>query len=98
MRKWEYHQEVIPPTPNDIGTVCEAAGKDGWELAGMLAVMLPPSAKKQQTQRRASGLLLTETVADEKINPALAAQLEAADNQPVKAVMLMFKRPAGEDS
>ena len=67
MRKWEYHQEVIPPTPNDIGTVCEAAGKDGWELAGMLAVMLPPSAKKQQTQRRASGLLLTETVADEKI-------------------------------
>ena len=78
--------------------VCEAAGKDGWELAGMLAVMLPPSAKKQQTQRRASGLLLTETVADEKINPALAAQLEAADNQPVKAVMLMFKRPAGEES
>lgn len=93
---WEYDQELIEPTPKCIREVSEAAGRDGWELVGMLAVMLPPSRRQLQERRTASGLMLAESVPDDPLSSALAAQMEAANGQPTPAVMLMFKRIADQ--
>lgn len=41
-QRWENHQEVIPVQPDTIRSVCDAAGKDGWELVGMLPIQVQP--------------------------------------------------------
>ena len=92
----EYHQEIVEATPKCVRTVCEAAGKDGWILSGMLAVMLPPVKMTTQTQQRPSGLLLTETMPEDTTDAALRAQMAASANQPTPAIMLMFCRSVVE--
>ena len=41
MIQWDYHQELAPW--HAISGTCQAAGKDGWELCGMLPVNLASS-------------------------------------------------------
>ena len=86
----EYNQEIVDAIPKVIRLVCEAAGKDGWALAGMLAVMLPPSARRDPNQL-ASGLFLAETVPDEDVHDSLRGKAQLAKT-PIPAVMLMFQR------
>ena len=45
MTRWDYHQELIPVQPQQIHAVCAAAGRDGWELCGMLPLAIQPMQK-----------------------------------------------------
>jgi hypothetical protein len=45
MVQWEYRQETIPPDPPNVQAVCNKAGADGWELGGMLLVIIPPAPR-----------------------------------------------------
>lgn len=38
--QWEYKQDVVPADPAKAQESCERNGKDGWELAGMLMLVL----------------------------------------------------------
>lgn len=42
MHRWEYHQEIVPVNPAQMQGVCLAAGKEGWELCGMLPILVQP--------------------------------------------------------
>jgi hypothetical protein len=93
----ETHQEIIEATPKCIREVVAAAGKDGWHLTAMLAVMLPPRSGRRQEQRTASGLVLAETVPDDLAKDPIGAQVQALADGPTPAVLLQFERPLQED-